>query len=327
MIRRACALAACCALVAHAASAAAGASGVDLAAGDCPQVHAEEVDRVLAIELGSVSGAWSGDERLRAELSCDASHLSIAVVDPVTDKRLTRSVAMDWRTGDRDRTVALLVSQLFLTSWSELLLARSAARELPAPPRPPPPAVEHAAEEAVRSALPPADVRGALTLAVGPRVRDMASPVVGFGAALRPSLLFGRSWRLFLDIDYERGSADRAQGTVVYSLAAGALGGGWRASFGALALEVDLRAGAAYVDLRGDASAGAVGSAASGAVAEVALDAGPSLALGPARIGLLATAGLTGPRVVAHSTGDRDVSIGGPWLGASLVGGLAEPGP
>src|SRR5262249_37691110 len=160
---------------------------------------------VLAIELASVSQAWSGDERMRAELSCDASHLSIVVVDPVTDKRLSRSVAMSWRTGDRDRTVALLVSQLFLTSWSELLLARSAARELPPLARPPPPAVARAAEAAVRSSLPPADVRGALTLAVGPRVRDLAAPVVGFGTALRPSLLLGRSWRLFLDLGYERG--------------------------------------------------------------------------------------------------------------------------
>ena len=325
MMRRGCALAALGAAVAHATPAAASASGIDVAAEQCPHVHADEVDRVLGIELASVSREWSGDERLRAELSCDESTLTILVIDPVTRKRLTRTLAMNWRTGDRDRTVALLVSQLFLTSWSELLLARN-ARELPPPP-PAPPAVEHAAESAVRTALRPPEVQGTLALLVGPRVRDLASPVVSGSLALRPSLLVGRSWRLFLDLGYERGSADRADGAIVFSLASAAIGGGWRASFGAFGLDVDARVGAAYVDVRGDASGAAIGSSASGAACEAALDVGPTLVLGPARIGLFATGGFTAPRVVAHAVGDHDLTIGGPWVGASLVAGLSEPGP
>ncbi|HEY3818285.1 MAG TPA: hypothetical protein VGL81_13995 [Polyangiaceae bacterium] len=326
MIRRACALTVVSAVLAYSGVSAAGPSGVDLVVDECPHVHAEEVDRVLAIELAPVLSASSGSERLRAELSCDDARLSIVAIDPVTYKRLTRTVAIDRRTPDYDRTVALLVSQLFLTSWSELLLARSAAQGLsPQPPQSP--AVEHAAEQSVRSALSTTDSRGELTVGVGARVRELSSPVVGGNATLRPSLLLGRSWRVFVEAAYERGAADRAQGVIAYSLGSGAVGAGVRALVGPVELEIDLRVGAAYVSVSGDATSGAVGTTASGAVGEAALDLGPTLVLGHARIGLLATAGATAPRIVASSTADRELSIGGMWLGASLVAGLAERAP
>jgi hypothetical protein len=292
---------------------------------DCPDLQVPEVERVLDIELSSVANEWRGEEKLRAELSCDPGHLSIVVTDPVTDKKLSRTVAMQWRSADRDRTVALLVSQLFLTSWSELLLARDAALE---PPRPPAsPAVQRAAAAMVRSSMEPPATRWAVSLLVGSRVRELPAPLVSGDALLRPSLSFGRHAFVFLDLGYERGDATRAPGAVVFSLASASVGAGWRHVFGTLGLEADLRGGVAYVDLQGNPIGSASGVAASGAVGEGAIELGPTLFLGHARLGLLASAGATIAPAVAHVAGDRDVNLSGAWFGANLVASFLESGP
>jgi hypothetical protein len=299
--------------------------GIDVVMTDCPEVQIPEVDRVLDLELSSVSSHWHGNDNLRAELTCEPSRLSILVVDPMTGKRLSRTVPMDWKSPDRDRTVALLVSQLFLTSWSELLMARDAARELAPPPVTP--EVERAAADMARSSIKPDATQWAISIAVGPRLRDLPDPAVSGAGLLRPSLSLGRAVVVFFDVGYERGEAERTTGAVVFSLASVSLGAGWRRSFGALGLTANLRAGAAYVDLQGDPSGTALGASTSGTVAEAALELGPTLALGRARLGLLASAGATVPRVTAHVVGDRDVDLEGPWFGASLVASFPEAGP
>jgi hypothetical protein len=299
--------------------------GVDVEATECRELDVAEVERVLGIELSSVASQWHGEEKLRTVLSCEASRLSILVIDPVTGKRLSRTVPMDWRSLSRDRTVALLVSQLFLTSWSELLLARDAATPLPLPA--PPPAVEHAAAAIARSSLAPPSVRWGIALLAGARVRELPSPLLSVAGNLRPSLLLGRSFLLFFDVGYERGSAARTAGSVEFSLASATLGGGWRRSFGLLGLQANLRAGAAFVDMHGNASGSALGASASGAVMEAALELGPTVSLGRARVGLLATVGATVPPAVAHVVGDRDVNLAGAWLGAGLSASFPEGGP
>jgi hypothetical protein len=325
MIRSACAVAAAVISLAIARPARAAEEAIDVSADTCPSLHVDEISRVLDIELASVSREWTGPDRLQAQLSCDDSHLSIVVVDPVTDKRLTRTVTLDWRTGEHDRTVALLVSQLFLTSWSELLLARQAAAPGLATRPAPPPAVVQAAERIARASLAAPAISGSLALLVGPRVREIDAPIASGQVTLRPSLLFVRRWRLFVDAGYERGSATRALGSVVFSLASASAGVGARWALGRVVnFDVDLGGGAAYVDMQGNPLAGAISTSASGAVGEAFVDAGPSFVLGAVRVGLLLSAGAMVPRTIAHVSGDRDVSIGGPYFGASLVVGAAE---
>jgi hypothetical protein len=247
-------------------------------------------------------------------------------IDPVTDKRLQREVSLR-RTKDRDRTVALLVSQLFLTSWSELLLRAPPDPALPPPPAPPP-AVTRAAEGLAREAIAPSSRRWLVSAAAGPRVRDVASPTLSGRVALRPALLMGEHWSLALELGYERGAAKRASGSVAYGAAGALVGGGFRTTpWGPLVFEVGARAGAAYLDVRGDANAPAIGTSASGVAFELALGAGPTLHLGIARVGLELGVGLTAPRATAHVARDSDVVLGGPWAGLTLIVGVAEGGP
>lgn len=291
----------------------------------CPELRAAEIARLLDVELATVSRRMKG-EPLRVELACEGTRLHIVAIDPLTDKRLTRDIDLPERAPERDRTVAILVSQLFVTSWSELLLAppRDPPASLP-PPRPVAPEIVQAARTEARDAIAPSWARASIALALGPRVRSLGSPIVGAHVAARPSLLVGDHARLWLDLGYERGTVDRASGAVGYSLASASLGAAWRSSrVGPLVFEAGALAGAAYVDVRGDPSATATGSTASGAVGELALVAGPHFALGALRMGLELDAGLTFPRVVGRVEHDADVTLGGAFVGVSLVVG-AEP--
>ena len=299
--------------------------GIDLVSAGCADLQLAEVERVLNIELSQVASEWPGDARLRAELTCDGDRLAIVVIDPVTDKKLSRTVPMTGQSADRDRTIALLVSQLFLTSWSELLLARSAALEAAGPRVSP--AIQQAAAAMVRSSFKPPSTRWGLSLLMGPRLRDLPTPAVSGAGQLRPSLFVGPTAALFLDVGYERGQVSRSSGIVAFALASASLGAGFRRAFGSLGLEANLRAGAAYVDLRGNPTGTATGTTASGLAGEAAAELGPTLALGQARLGLVAVAGLTFPQTVAHVGGDRDVNLAGTWLGASLVASFLEGSP
>jgi hypothetical protein len=328
VIRRTCAVASLWAAATASGEARAETRAIDVAAEGCPDLHAEEVERILEIELASVSGHWTGPERMRVELVCHGPQLTIVAVDPVTDKRLSRELTVGPHVADRDRTVALLVSQLFLTSWTELLLTPP-AEAAPLRTATPPPLVARAAEKMARSALEPPAVTGALAAVAGPRVRDWSAPVVGVRAALRPSLLVGRHLRAFVELAYERGSADRAGGTVGYSFVSAAAGVGWRPpSLGPVVFDLAASAGPAYVDVQGNPSQPTVaGASTSGAVAELAIAAGPSVVVGPTRIGLELSVGETVPRAVAHVAADKDVSLGGLWASVCLVLGTGDGRP
>lgn len=301
--------------------------GIVVNAEGCDDLRAPEIERVLRIELAAVSDQWSGPEPMRVELTCEGAQVRVVAIDPVTDKRLSRDVQLR-RVRDRDRTVALLVSQLFLTSWSELLIRPDPETPLPLPARPVPTAapIAQAAEGLARRAITPPSWSWYVAIAGGPRVRDPASPVVGGRAAMRPSVLLDRHWSLALELGYERGAATRASGSVGYSLASAALGAGFSTTpMGPLVFELGARAGAAYVDLHGDAALGSVvGTSASGTAFELALGLGPTLLVGPTRIGLELAGGVTAPRVVAHVARDTDVALGGLWAGANVVVGVAE---
>ncbi len=306
---------------------ASGSGGIAVTAEGCDDLRAPEIERVLHIELAAVSDQWTGPEPMRVELTCEGAQVRVVAIDPVTDKRLSRDVQLR-RVRDRDRTVALLVSQLFLTSWSELLLRPDPETPLPAPARPAPTRapILQAAEGLARKAIAPPSWSWYVAIVGGPRVRDFASPVISGRAAMRPSVLLDRHWSLALELGYERGAATRASGSVGYSLASAALGAGFSTTpMGPLAFDFGARAGAAYVDLHGDAALGnVVGTSASGTAFELALGLGPTLLFGPTRVGLELAGGATAPRVVAHVARDTDVALGGLWAGANLVVGVAE---
>ncbi len=302
-------------------------TGLSVTVEGCPDLRALEIARLLDVELATVSQRVRADP-LRVELSCEQGRLHVVAVDPITDKRLTRDVDLPDRAPERERTVAIIVSQLFVTSWSELLLRppRDPPASLP-PPHAVAPDVARAARAEASDAIEPAWARPSFSLAIGPRARSLSSPILGARFSARPSLLVGDSARLWIDLGYERGSADRVLGAVGYSLASASLGAAWRSSrVGPIRFEIGALAGAAYVDLRGQPTSLAAGSSASGAVAELAIVAGPHFALGALWIGLELAAGLTLPRIAGRVERDNDVMLGGPFVGASLVLGAERGG-
>lgn len=290
----------------------------------CTALHDGEVERILAIELAPVSASWSSHEPLRVELTCEGMHVRTVAIDPVTDKRLSREIDLQAAGAARDRTVALLVSQLFLSSWSELLI--EARREAPLVPHPaPPPAVTHAAESMARDATGAGDTRIAVGAVIGPRVRAFDAPRIGGHVGVRPSLSLGPHARVLLELGYERGSASRALGSVSTSIASALAGASWRTQLvSSLAVEMGALAGVAYVDASGDAISPATGAGARSAVGEGAFFAGPVLSSGIVHIGLEASLGLTFPRAVARVERGDDVVVSGLWAGLGLAVAIGD---
>ena len=299
------------------------ATGIVVSTEECVDIDAGEVERLLGLEFGQVAERWQEGE-LRVELRCDGRRLRIAAFDPVTKKRLESDVDLGPRKPGRDRTVALLVSQLVLVSWADILRAVPPAEKVaPAAPRAPLRATEAPPRE------PPAGARWELRVAAGPRVRDLGAPILDGFASARPALLFGSHARVFLDLGYERGSAARAGGSVALTMASFGAGAAWRSPrLGIVGLEAGASLSAAYVSMAGrDASPAFAGTSAQGLVGQLAMGAGPVFYVDRFSVGLEIGGGVTFPRAVAHTTGDRDVSMGGAWGGAALVLGAFEAAP
>jgi hypothetical protein len=285
----------------------------------CDLLDGAEVERVLGIELGAVAGSWTDPEPLNVELHCEGQVVRVLAIDRVTDKRLSREIDLAMVRADRDRTVALIASQLFLTSWAERLLVRPTP-ELP-PEKPAPPAIAEATDTMVRGALAPPALRPAIAVMGGPRLRSFGDPLTGMRVAARPLVLLGERTRLFIDLSYERGAASRASGSVTYLLAGASAGASYRFwQSGRFAFNGVASAGVFYVDLSGDpATRETIGSRAGGTVGEGGLGFGPTIAIGAVRVGAELAIGLAFPRAVARVAGDNDLKLSGLWTGANLI--------
>jgi hypothetical protein len=92
-------------------------------------------------------------------------------------------------------------------------------------------------------------------------------------------------------------------------------------------LDLEATAGPTWVDLRGAAaSAGVQAGGVSGVVAEGAVGLAPGLTLGLVHVAVLFQGGANFSRARGYVSGDSDVSLAGPWFGASLVIGVGEGG-
>ena len=304
----------------------AAAATVEVRATGCTELDEGEVERLLGIELAFVASAPPLRDVLRVELFCSGSRLRISVVDPATQKPLEREVALGPPEPGRERTIALLASQLLLTSWAESFLARAA----PVPPAP----KETPFDGAERSLAtdPSSNARGGappsweVGLGAGVRMRDEDSPVLDPRIFVRPSVGVGR-FRALLEVAYERGSTPRTGGTIGWSMVSGGVGGGWRSGrLGVVALEATATASVVWIVAQGEPATPAfVGDSRRGTAGEGAIAAGPIFFVGPVSIGLALETGVLVPSVTARSSGDSSVALGGVWGGASVRVG-AESG-
>lgn len=292
----------CAAVLADAAPASA-AAAIRVDAQDCAGVDAREVERLLAIELETLAPAGS----IEVRLACAGAQLRMTARDPVLNRALVREVELGPPDPGRDRTIALLVSQLFLTSWAEEFL------EHPVPRAPAPWPAERA------PAATPRPPRWEARAAAGTRLRDWAAPALGVEVAVT-GLRRAGPVRLLVTGGFERGAADRVGGSAAWTLAelGGGLGRTWRPD-ARLQFATALTASAAWAQVQGQpASAAYAGGTVRGVVGQAAIAAGPQWVWTGARAGLDLELGATWPGATARISGDREVRLGGAWAGARL---------
>ena len=299
-----------------------GALSIDAAA--CPTVDAAEIERRVQLELADVARAQEGAPPLRVAFACDgppagAREVTVTISDPVTDKRVERRVPMP-PPADRERVLALVTSQLFVTSWLELL-THPAPEARPEPRTPPSPQLVERARDTATTKSELAPSRAELGVGAVLDLRSvLASPVRLGGAFVRPSLRLGAQTRIELTGAFAVGQASRARGVVDATLASFGAGLGWRSSPSApLTFDAHALAALAYARAVGNATSdGATDASAHGFFVDLSVAAGPSLRLGSTYISLELAGGIAVPRLRATVAGEPDVTLSGPWLGARL---------
>jgi hypothetical protein len=292
------------------APAAVAAPAVRVQAQGCAGIDATEVERLLEIELGPLAAPRATVRPIEVTLACRESELRMTARDPILDRQLVRDVTIGPPEPGRDRTIALLVSQVFLTAWAEEFL------EHPTPPPPAPPAGPTPREPASSPAAPAWEVEAT----GGVRLRDQAALARGEWVAASVARAAGPV-RLLATAGFERGAAGRASGTVAWTMGELGVGLGWRsARRGRLAFAAALTGTAALTEVHGDAaSAETAGSSLRGVLGQVALAAGPRLVWTRLRVGADVQLGVTFPGATARVTGDRDLALGGAWAGAGVT--------
>ncbi len=301
---------------------------ISVRARECGELDTNAISLVLELELEDMAGSWEELAAPPVSLECTGERLRIAVDDPVTGKRLERAIPEPGSTGEgRERAIALAVSQLFLTSWLELLLPRDQRFPLPERPEAEVQAATDRARQAVahatpeRPAPPPARPRGRVSLSGGARLRDPRHALVTLVGGVRVGLELDARWHLFAQAGYEQGEASRGRGTVGLRAGDFGVGAGVRVPLSdRWALEARAVFSAIYLRLEGEpAQRGVRGSSASSSATQAALEAGPSFDLGRLRLELSLSAGATLFGVEGSVEDEPRVTANGPFFSAQLA--------
>ncbi len=96
---------------------------VELAIDPCVGAPADEIRRVVSVELGALleDGGDSSADRTRVTVACEDGAVALRVDDPITGKSLTRTIELaNTLPVARGRLVALAIVELVSASWTEL---------------------------------------------------------------------------------------------------------------------------------------------------------------------------------------------------------------
>lgn len=312
-------------LVAASISAFAATDAIEVRAVECGSLGADEIARLLALELDDVVPEMRTGPPLRIELTCAAPILSIAIIDPITDKRMSRDVPLPADEPGRERVVALAIAQLFSASWLELLLpAPPPEAVVTTEPRPPEKAIEAAREKAASTTRRPE--RSVSLLAAG-IVRGRAlerAPLLSGGGEVDVRTWFGAG-ALVVRLGFDGTRVDRELGSVRAWMLALGLGVAGRLRVGdRWALGVAAVVSGAIGRLQGIASRPdvPVGSI-TAPTGQLCVGLGPRVRLGTsATLELDAELGATLRAPEGLVTGAAPVSLGGLWAGAALRAGF-----
>ncbi len=302
-----------------ASQAAAGGSApqLRLAPGDCGGLDVSETERLLRTELAVVAARA---ERVRAPVvlvTCAKNRVTIRVRDTRSRRTIedTMPAPPEGQPG-RERVIALAASQLYLSSWLDVVLAEE-RRPQAAPPRA---ALRPTPRRSTAPTARPPAFRPELALLAGVRARRIhdARPA----AAGRLELGFGsRRLGVAIHASGERTrAAHSAQAAVRYDLLGGGAGVELRQPGAVLEWSAGARLSGYWVRAAAESrDPAARGGSASGSAFEVALGGGPALALTRAwRLGLELHAGALLPEVVARVDGGSDVALHGAFAGLAF---------
>ncbi len=301
---------------------------------DCTGLVDAEVARLLDIELAMVTTEIREGPPLTVELHCEPERMTIAVIDPLTRKRLARDVPLPAREPGRERVVALAISQLFAASWLELLTAVE-------PPPPPPdvpvvPPDTSAIEAARRVAQQRTDANAEpepgppereleVLVGVGGRGRALSGP--GRLGAARLELLFRGWFRPGLGVvghlGYDIGQRSRRLGVVRGQAvtAGGGLAWGWRPDRlrARVGLGGHVLVAGGWARVRGIPREAEVASASvSGLTGELGAGIGPRIRYGRLRFDLDAEVGVTSRSPLGQVQDGPEMTLGGLWAGVTL---------
>jgi len=303
----------------------------------CAPLRSQRIRRILSLEVHAILAARIPGYRLRFDIRCSGGRLALRITAPSTGREARRELFFDPQRSDRERVVALAVSQLLLARLPTLIASRPRPRPQPGP-RPPTRVRPSSPLTSVRKAPPrPGEKRshspgGHLVqqptwrLAISGEVTalDLAHPLVVGGGGLRLVLALARRWDLTTDIRVVGGRCDRSVGRVSVLLPGADIGVRWRGlQRGRLTLSAGLRFGARYLWLRGEPADTHTGQIHHGPSAESMLELGIAWRVGRTKLGANLLGGVLLPGLIGIVTGDRDVRLAGVWLGLSVYASFA----
>lgn len=308
----------------------------------CESLSSAEVERVLRLELASVTEQPGSGALLVVRVTCGPDKVSIRLHDPVTAKEVAREIpAPTAEESGGERVVALAISQLFIASWMELLRAPD---ERPEPEPGVSEEVVRAAKAEAREVVPPSDGTapadpvptpstdsdsdsagpgGDVSVLTGVRFRGLGIggvPATQVGGA--GHVWFQRRWGLALDGFYEQSTTTRSVGNVVTRAVWVGVGVAhrWRPAGHPAGLEANAGFRVGYVRHVGEPRGDAVASEPRvGAGGELFASVGPRMHAGPVLLTLLGTIGYALP-VPEAIIAKRSL-----WVGETAVFELDDP--
>jgi hypothetical protein len=296
-------------------------SGLQVTVTNCPDLNTQRILEHVRLELATLVPTVTNQPPLEVDFHCDGLSVRVTLRDSVTAKWVMRDVVLSATARvDQERTLALAASELFLASWAELLLDRPEERAA----RPPDPVVV-AAEGAVRRAVPAlANPVLEFDVLVHGRERHLSGPIPTLGATLRVGQTKTAGWQVFATGGWEGSVAQRSSGRVSVNGGEAGLGLRWRWLPGRLRLDAVGSIAAVYLSLQGVPATGAFfGATHGGFTAEVAAGLEASVALNVLRFGAGLAGGYLAPGPVGIVDRGTPVRLDGPWVGATLLCGLA----
>ncbi len=291
---------------------------------ECERLDAEELTRILVLELSSVENV---DELppLAIEISCDDDNVVVAVTDREKTQKIERTVPAPGNIDSgRERQIALTIAQFAGALWRLRVEEASTPPELDRPPEPPlvkptESAVEISREQPAQTK----PVKAAIEIGGGMRARSLGSksPLLSGYGEIFVAFQMGERLALVAALGGEGSRVDRKGGEVgAFALTAGLGISGLLVNRCHFLFDARLLLMGGYARFEGRATDSLAydEGVSAGGVGEVRAELVPTILFGSVSLGLCLGGGYGLKVVVARIRDDEDVTFGGWWAGAGL---------